>query len=409
MTLLKHFDSPDVNKSQLGSKRYIIQKAESPLKLSDYKQLTISMYHQLNWIKNQLQRDYEELPEFKKFDFKFKKQGFKKLLIFDLDETLIHVKRSIDDDGVQDENVDQGFEPEVEIEGIYDKTTGEYTKASFSVRPYARECLQFANKYFEVAIFTAGAQWFAEPILNYLDPRGSMIQHRFYRQHTSQLGEESGDTLYVKDLSILCGINSELTLDDILIVDNMIYSFAFNLENGIPILNYVGDKNDVEMLHVMQYLKSLKNCENLRLENEKVYNLNYIYQNIEDFIEHYQSSDSDEDEEKDFDYDGFTAHDQYTDYVGNKSISPLQEINEDFSLGSSNISDLVIQSPTNNEYPNPKNFFKKPDDEECLTLGVNTQRSKEADGSNAKQKKPEKLKSHFINIKPLNDLNSAES
>mgnify|MGYP001117285906 CR=1 FL=1 len=92
------------------------------------------MYHQLNWIKNQLQRDYEELPEFKKFDFKFKKQGFKKLLIFDLDETLIHVKRSIDDDGVQDENVDQGFEPEVEIEGIYDKTTGEYTKASFSVQ-----------------------------------------------------------------------------------------------------------------------------------------------------------------------------------------------------------------------------------------------------------------------------------
>jgi TFIIF-interacting CTD phosphatase-like protein len=105
------------------------------------------------------------------------------LLIFDLDETLIHVKRECEDD--EEENLDNDFEPDVEIEGIYDKSSGVYCKASFSVRPYARECLAFANKYFEVAIFTAGNQWFAEPILNYLDPMDTLIQHRFYRQHTS--------------------------------------------------------------------------------------------------------------------------------------------------------------------------------------------------------------------------------
>lgn len=32
------------------------------------------------------------IPEEKKIDFKFKKTGFDKLLIFDLDETLIHTK-----------------------------------------------------------------------------------------------------------------------------------------------------------------------------------------------------------------------------------------------------------------------------------------------------------------------------
>jgi CTD small phosphatase-like protein 2 len=57
----------------------------------------------------------------------------------------------------------------------------------------------------------------------------------------------------------------------------MIYSFAFNLENGIPILNYLGDKHDIELFQVMQYLNKLKDCKNLRKENEKVYNLNKIY------------------------------------------------------------------------------------------------------------------------------------
>ena len=45
----------------------------------------------------------------------------------------------------------------------------------------------------------------------------------------------------MKDLTIFSG---EVTVDDIVIVDNNIYSFAFNLENGIPILNYMGDKED---------------------------------------------------------------------------------------------------------------------------------------------------------------------
>ena len=51
----------------------------------------------------------------------------------------------------------------------------------------------------------------------------------------------------------------------------MIYSFAFNLENGIPISNYVGDKNDLELLHVIEYLRRFKNVTNLRKENEQHY------------------------------------------------------------------------------------------------------------------------------------------
>jgi len=191
------------------------------------------------------------------------------LLLFDLDETLIHVKR----DTGQLKN--DAFEPEVSLP-VFDPESGLYIKTLFSVRPYARKCLEFANKYFEVGIFTAGNSWFADPIISYLDPKGTLIQHRYFRQHTSLLG--SGDTeegsFLAKDLTILKG---EVSLDDILIIDNNIYSFAFNLENGIPVNDYLGNKNDKALLQVMNYLNYIKDFENLRVENEKVYELKMIF------------------------------------------------------------------------------------------------------------------------------------
>jgi len=57
-------------------------------------------------------------------------------------------------------------------------------------------------------------------ILDYLDPDGSLIQHRFYRQHAFFV-EEHG--FYVKDLKAFRGIDLSKTL----IVDNYVYSFAF--------------------------------------------------------------------------------------------------------------------------------------------------------------------------------------
>ena len=71
----------------------------------------------------------------------------------------------------------------------------------------------------------------------------------------------------MKDLSIFSG---ELNLDNMLIVDNNIYSFAFNLENGIPILNYMGDKQDDQLLKIAEYLRQMKDATNLWVENEKI-------------------------------------------------------------------------------------------------------------------------------------------
>ena len=42
-----------------------------------------------------------------------------------------------------------------------------------------------------------------------------------------------------------------------LIVDNFVYSFAFHLENGIPMVPFFGDKGDNEMIKLIKYLKSI--------------------------------------------------------------------------------------------------------------------------------------------------------
>jgi hypothetical protein len=201
--------------------------------------------------------------------------------------------------------VDEDFEPD-EFIIMQDPKSGETVEAGFSVRPFVSECLEFANLFFEVAIFTAGHQWFAEKIIDFIDPTGSLIQHRFYHQHTCMLGEEDS-FLLVKDLSIFKG---DIKVEDILIIDNNIYSFAFNLMNGIPIVSFMGDKKDCELLLVMQYLNVARMQPNLMEFNESQYKLDAIFNsNIHDFIHHYNIDDwSETQDEYDFDDDGITAH-----------------------------------------------------------------------------------------------------
>jgi phosphoserine phosphatase len=74
-----------------------------------------------------------------------KKTGFKKLLIFDLDETLIHCER--EEELSEDPNEDEDefkFVPEVYID-IMTPDSEEVVKTGFTIRPFALECLKAAN------------------------------------------------------------------------------------------------------------------------------------------------------------------------------------------------------------------------------------------------------------------------
>lgn len=119
-----------------------------------------------------------------------------------------------------------------------------------------------------------------------------------------------------------------MSLRDILLIDNNIYSFGFQLENGIPILDFMGDRKDTELRKVMQTLHHLKGFENLPFENEKIFKLREIYnQDMDVYIRYYDSDQWSEDQIKDFDDDGHTEIQTYKDYddfsgISEKILSP---------------------------------------------------------------------------------------
>lgn len=58
--------------------------------------------------------------------------------------------------------------------------------------------------------------------------------------------------MHVKDLRV---INRKPT--DMVLVDNAAYSYAFQLDNGIPIIPYYEGKNDYELKALQTYLERL--------------------------------------------------------------------------------------------------------------------------------------------------------
>ena len=48
-------------------------------------------------------------------------------------------------------------------------------RSGFFVRPYLKECLLAVNQDYEVAVFTAGQDWYANPIIDRIDPEGKLI------------------------------------------------------------------------------------------------------------------------------------------------------------------------------------------------------------------------------------------
>jgi CTD small phosphatase-like protein 2 len=52
------------------------------------------------------------------------------------------------------------------------------------------------------------------------------------------------------------------------LVDNSVYSFAYQLDNGVPIVSFYREPpKDEEMLHLIYYLQTLASAEDLRAQN----------------------------------------------------------------------------------------------------------------------------------------------
>jgi hypothetical protein len=98
-------------------------------------------------------------------------------------------------------------------------------------------------------------------------------------------------------------------LKDILIIDNYVYSFAFQLENGIPIVPYFGEKDDTEMIKVARYFAHIHESNDLREANEKAFSLKKILNSrIDCFIKYYNFDDISDLDDPDEDIEGIALN-----------------------------------------------------------------------------------------------------
>ena len=124
-------------------------------------------------------------------------------LVLDLDETIIHFK-------INEQN---------ETEGV------------LQVRPGIQEFLTTIGQFYEIVIFTAATQDYADLLIEELEENTFYFDYKLYRQHTIIIGNN-----FVKDLTRL-----GRPLDKVIIVDNMPQNFRLQKENGIHIRPFWGD------------------------------------------------------------------------------------------------------------------------------------------------------------------------
>ena len=148
------------------------------------------------------------------------KSNKKYTLVLDLDETLIHFKVHPNDD----------------------------SSGTLQFRPFLSEFLSAVKNLYELVIFTAATQDYADPIINAIEQKGIKFDHRLYRIHTILINND-----FVKDLSRL-GRN----LSQIIIVDNMEQNYKLQPDNGITIRPFWGkDINDMALFDLISILTQI--------------------------------------------------------------------------------------------------------------------------------------------------------
>ncbi|EPS37143.1 hypothetical protein H072_9234 [Dactylellina haptotyla CBS 200.50] len=164
-----------------------------------------------------------------------------KTLILDLDETLIH---SMSKGG----SMASAHMVEVKLDKQH------AILYYVHKRPFCDEFLKKVCKWYNVVIFTASVQEYADPVIDWLDQEHKYFRARYYRQHCTYR-----DGVYIKDLSVV-----EPDLSKVMIVDNSPTSYIFHKDNAIPIEGWISDPSDHHLLHLIPILQALQYVTDVR-------------------------------------------------------------------------------------------------------------------------------------------------
>ena len=186
-----------------------------------------------------------------------RKYPHRKLLLLDLDETLIHCTGDLNQRGKFDMEIDFINDEGVDLKGL------------LNIRPHAKRFLQTMSQHYEVVIFTASMKYYADRIMQILDPQKQFITSMFYRDSCAKTRSEK----VVKDLTIFGGVS----LEDMILVDNNMYCMWPQPHNGIPILHFEHNRNDRELVLLEDFLMQIKDMPNHTEYFKKHFKVNNLF------------------------------------------------------------------------------------------------------------------------------------
>lgn len=118
------------------------------------------------------------------------------------------------------------------------------------IRPFVKDFLKACKQHWNIVAFTAGSREYAERVLDTIDPFSLYIDNIGSRENCF-----SWEGHHIKDLRSM--VSANLQLDNMALLDNRLISFAFNFDQGIPILPFTGDSSDQELKDVLPFLEFL--------------------------------------------------------------------------------------------------------------------------------------------------------
>ena len=175
----------------------------------------------------------------------------KKTLILDLDETLIH------------SDLDLIYKNHI-ITLYFDSEDDDEKNIPILLIliPWLFDFLNYAKEKFELIIFTASQKNYADTIIDYIEKEQKYFSLRLYREHCIFI--KPG--LYIKDLRIF----KNRDLKNIVLIDNSIFSFAHQLNNGILVTSFYNDDNDFFLENLKEYLSyCIEDCNDVRIINKE--------------------------------------------------------------------------------------------------------------------------------------------
>lgn len=121
------------------------------------------------------------------------------------------------------------------------------------IRPGVSFFLQKLAQVYEIVLYTASMNIYANPLVDTLD-QDALIPFRLYREHCF-----SFQGSYIKDLSLI-----GRPMKDVIIVDNSPNAYFFHPENAVPILSWYDDPDDRCLFELIPLLEALSQVDDVR-------------------------------------------------------------------------------------------------------------------------------------------------